>query len=94
MSGVTTPLRILVVYTGNVCRTPLAERLLQARLGARAVVRSAGVRGLDAAAMDPNAAVELVRRGGDRPASGPGGCTRRWRPRLDEAVAAIAERLS
>ena len=61
----TAPLTVLVVCTGNVCRSPLAERLLQARLGERAVVRSAGVRGLDGAAMDPSAEAELVRRGGD-----------------------------
>ncbi|MDQ3663926.1 MAG: low molecular weight phosphatase family protein [Actinomycetota bacterium] len=59
------PLRILVVCTGNVCRSPLAERLLQARLGDRVTVRSAGVRGLDAAEMDQLAAAELARRGGD-----------------------------
>lgn len=61
----TPPLRILVVCTGNVCRSPLAEQLLQTRLGARALVRSAGVQGLDDAPMDPDAAAELVRRGGD-----------------------------
>ncbi|MBA2768873.1 MAG: hypothetical protein H0U35_07045 [Sporichthyaceae bacterium] len=57
-------LRILVVCTGNLCRSPLAERLLQQRLGDRAVVTSAGTRGLDAAAMDPYAAAELQRLGG------------------------------
>ncbi|MDQ3663496.1 MAG: hypothetical protein M3353_02405 [Actinomycetota bacterium] len=59
------PLRVLVVCTGNICRSPLAERLLQRRLGDLAVVSSAGVRGLDAAAMDPHAAAELRRLGGD-----------------------------
>jgi len=59
------PLRILMICEGNLCRSPLAERLLQDRLGSSAVVRSAGVRGADAAEMDPYAAAELVRRGGD-----------------------------
>ena len=41
-------LRILVVCTANVCRSPVAERLLQQRLterGSAAVVTSAGTRG-------------------------------------------------
>ncbi|MDQ3415845.1 MAG: hypothetical protein M3474_01825 [Actinomycetota bacterium] len=58
-------LRILVVCTGNICRSPLAERLLQQRLGDRAVVTSAGVRGLESYAMDPAAAAQLRRLGGD-----------------------------
>ena len=61
----TDPLRILVVCTGNICRSPLAKRLLQRRLGDRALVRSAGVRGLDASSMDPYAAAQLRRLGGD-----------------------------
>ena len=65
MGTVATPLRILVVCTGNICRSPLAQRLFEDRLGDRVMVRSAGVRGLDAAEMDPLAAVELARRGGD-----------------------------
>lgn len=59
------PLRILVVCTGNICRSPLAERLLQRLLGNHSVVRSAGVRGLDAAPMDPDAAAQLRRLGGE-----------------------------
>ncbi|MDQ3422084.1 MAG: low molecular weight phosphatase family protein, partial [Actinomycetota bacterium] len=55
---------MLVVCTGNICRSPLAERLLQRRLGDRAVVRSAGVQGLEASAMDPYAAAQLERLGG------------------------------
>lgn len=62
---VTQPLRVLVVCTGNICRSPLAERLLRARLGDRVVVTSAGTHGLDAAPMEPNAADELTRWGGD-----------------------------
>ena len=36
--------RILTVCTGNICRSPLAERLLQAALGDSLTVTSAGVR--------------------------------------------------
>src|SRR4051794_30412079 len=43
-SDVASPLRVLVVCTGNICRSPAVERLLGARLGAafqgRAVVGS------------------------------------------------------
>ena len=56
---------MLVVCTGNTCRSPLAEWLLQDRLGDLAVVRSAGVRGLDSAPMESAAAAELRRLGGD-----------------------------
>jgi protein-tyrosine phosphatase len=63
---------ILVVCTGNVCRSPLTERLLRARIDARLgiaarhfVVESAGARGLDRSQMDPHAAEQLIRLGGD-----------------------------
>jgi len=59
------PLHVLVVCTGNICRSPLAERLLRTRLGDLVSVRSAGTHGLDAWEMEPNAAAELERRGGD-----------------------------
>ncbi len=62
---VSDPLRILVICTGNICRSPLAERLLQQRLHGRAVVASAGVRGLPSQPMDPSAAAQLQRLGGD-----------------------------
>jgi len=65
MGQVATPLHVLVVCTGNLCRSPLAERLLVARLAGRHTVRSAGTHGLDAEEMDPAAAAELTRRGGD-----------------------------
>ncbi len=63
MGGVATPLEVLVVCTGNLCRSPVAERLLADRLGGRHTVRSAGVHGLEGADMDPYAAAELARRG-------------------------------
>ena len=66
------PFHILVVCTGNICRSPLTERLLRRRLddrlgfGAeRIVVSSAGARGLDRSAMDLRAAEQLLRLGGD-----------------------------
>jgi protein-tyrosine phosphatase len=63
---------ILVVCLGNVCRSPLAERLLRLRFeqmlgdGASAVrVTSAGVRALVGDPMNENSAAELQRLGGD-----------------------------
>jgi protein-tyrosine phosphatase len=65
-----TPFRILTVCIGNVCRSPLAERLLRSRLedaglGASYDVTSAGLRGVVGHPMEPTAAAELVRLGGD-----------------------------
>ncbi len=66
-----TPGRVLVVCTGNICRSPLAERLLQARLADRGVdlsdvvVASAGTRAVIGYPMDEVAADELARVGGD-----------------------------
>jgi protein-tyrosine phosphatase len=66
------PYRILVVCTGNICRSPFAERLLRARLrerlgdAAEAIeVSSAGTWGLVGKAMMPEAAATLRRYGGD-----------------------------
>jgi protein-tyrosine phosphatase len=63
--------KILVVCVGNVCRSPLAERLLHKRfdeaLGERAgsvSVSSAGSRARVGAPMESNAVAELERRGG------------------------------
>lgn len=48
--------QILTVCTGNICRSPLAEQLLRARLGELgAVVSSAGTRGLASWQMTPEA---------------------------------------
>ncbi|WP_214402294.1 hypothetical protein [Pseudonocardia lacus] len=60
--------RLLFVCTGNVCRSPFAEiltrHLLVGRLGGRAAaafdVRSAGVRAVVGAAMDPLSRAELA----------------------------------
>jgi protein-tyrosine phosphatase len=65
--------RILIVCTGNICRSPFAERLFTARLreelGAEAAshfeVSSAGTWGLVGEPMQPEAARALVERGGD-----------------------------
>lgn len=65
-------LDIVVVCLGNVCRSPLAERLLRHRFDAllgdaagAVSVASAGVTALVGRAMDPLAAAELRRLGGD-----------------------------
>ena len=58
---------VLVVCLGNLCRSPLAERLLRSRLADEAAVdvSSAGVRAVVGAPMDASAALELSRLGGD-----------------------------
>jgi protein-tyrosine phosphatase len=62
------PFRILVVCIGNVCRSPLIERLLRLRLapaGGAFEISSAGVHAMVGSAMHADAAPELVRLGGD-----------------------------
>lgn len=63
---------ILIVCLGNVCRSPLAERLLRLRLEQQVessassfTVSSAGVRALVGEPMNERSAAELVRLGGD-----------------------------
>lgn len=58
---------VLVVCLGNLCRSPLAERLLTVRLADTPGVRvtSAGVRAVVGAPMDASAALQLSRLGGD-----------------------------
>ena len=67
---VSAPFRVLFVCIGNICRSPLAERLLRERLreqlGAlseQVVVESAGVRAMAGRPMDLMAAQELARLG-------------------------------
>ena len=48
--------RVLIVCTGNVCRSPVAEALLKARLP-RLTVESAGLGALSGQAVDPEARV-------------------------------------
>lgn len=66
--------RILIVCTGNICRSPFIERLLQQELDSRRTgrtagpqvrVRSAGTGALVGSAMDEQAAAQLTRYGGD-----------------------------
>ena len=74
------PFRVLYVCTGNICRSPVAERLLRLRLrerlgkgnGANGAnetelieVESAGVQGVSGATMDEDAAATLKALGGD-----------------------------
>lgn len=54
---------ILCVCTGNVCRSPAAERLLAARLGPDVRVRSAGTLGLVGRAIEPPMAAHLTALG-------------------------------
>lgn len=63
---------VLFVCVGNMCRSPLAAGLLRARLHQRLgpaaaafAVNSAGIAARDGAPMDPLAAAELRRLGGD-----------------------------
>jgi protein-tyrosine phosphatase len=64
---------ILAVCTANICRSPMVEHLLRDSLAGavdgptevRFEVSSAGVRGWDGSPMDPPAAEELRRLGGD-----------------------------
>lgn len=55
---------VLFVCTGNVCRSPFAERLLRARAPGPAVA-SRGTLSLIGHAMDADMAAELAARGGD-----------------------------
>jgi protein-tyrosine phosphatase len=80
---------ILVVCVGNVCRSPLAERMLALRLhdllgeGATAVrVSSAGVQALVGHPMDPLAAEELRDLGG----SSDGFASSQWESSMSEAA--------
>lgn len=60
------PFTVLVVCTGNICRSPLAEQLLRARLhdlGVPAIVHSAGSRAMTGDGMTPEAAVVAHRHG-------------------------------
>jgi len=57
--------RVLFVCVGNVCRSPLGERLLRVRLPEdRFAVSSAGVNALEGAPISPDTVVELTARGG------------------------------
>lgn len=64
--------RILIVCTGNICRSPFIERLLQHELDERRlgssrgiIVNSAGTAALVGSAMDPQAAAQLLAHSGD-----------------------------
>lgn len=59
------PLGILVVCVGNLCRSPLAAAVLQARLGPEYAVTSAGLLAAEGQPMDPGAAAEATRLGLD-----------------------------
>lgn len=78
---------ILVVCTGNVCRSPLVERVLQAGLDRRhgpggVLVRSAGTMGLEGRPMDERSAALLADLGG----SADGFVARRLTPEMVAAA--------
>lgn len=74
---------ILCVCTGNICRSPAAERLLAARLGPEVVVSSAGTRALVGQPVSPPMDILIAEAGGD-----PGGFAAR---RLTEQQLAPAD---
>jgi protein-tyrosine phosphatase len=64
--------RILIVCTGNICRSPFVERLLRREIdehspafGRGIIIESAGTGALAGSAMDEQAAAQLVAHGGD-----------------------------
>ncbi len=64
------PLRVLMVCTGNICRSPMMERILRAAVhqqgaGDEVVVTSAGTWAHDGEPMQPFAASTLIERGVD-----------------------------
>ncbi|MGD8168354.1 low molecular weight phosphatase family protein [Herbiconiux sp. P16] len=62
------PPRILFVCTGNICRSPLAEKLLAARLrdrGSGFVTSSAGLMAVVGASMEPQPSAIAVRNGAE-----------------------------
>lgn len=60
---VTHPYSILTVCTGNICRSPVAERLLARSLGPDVAVASAGIAAVVGGSIDPHLAVRLDRDG-------------------------------
>ena len=59
------PVNILVVCIGNICRSPLAEQLLRAKVGDRFTLASAGLYAVQDQPMDPMSAQRSLRYGGD-----------------------------
>jgi protein-tyrosine phosphatase len=57
------PFRILTVCTGNICRSPVAERLLRAGLGDAVAVSSAGVRAVVGEPIHPGMVALLEQSG-------------------------------
>ena len=59
------PFSVLCVCTGNVCRSPATERLLQRALGPGVTVRSAGTHALVGRPVEPEVAALLKQAGAD-----------------------------
>lgn len=83
--------RILAVCLGNVCRSPLMERLLRDRLPDSFDVESAGLIALAGRPMEPNAAAELVRLHGSPDGFVARDFSARYADRADLVLTATAE---
>ncbi|HMR48015.1 MAG TPA: hypothetical protein PKE40_02295 [Arachnia sp.] len=59
------PVHVLTVCIGNICRSPLAEQLLRAKLGSPYVLGSAGLFAAHGHPMDPLSAERSLRYGGN-----------------------------
>ncbi|WP_207840730.1 arsenate reductase/protein-tyrosine-phosphatase family protein [Williamsia soli] len=61
-------MKVLFVYTGNICRSPVAERMLAANsdnMGLNLVVQSAGTRAMNGHDMHPESQRTLIESGTD-----------------------------
>ena len=63
------PIEVLIVCTGNICRSPMAEGMLRQMLAARSMhgcrVRSAGTHAMDRRPAEPHAIEAARERGAD-----------------------------
>jgi len=59
------PVNVLTVCIGNICRSPLAEQLLRAKLDSRYILGSAGLYAAHGHPMDPLSALRSRHYGGD-----------------------------
>lgn len=59
------PLRILIICSGNICRSPFAEAVLREMMRDSAIVKSAGILGIENEKASPYAFSEARKRGYD-----------------------------